>query len=73
LRVQLARMELMARPDPKVRQAQQVQRERTALTARSDRRVQWDQQERTALTARLDRRVQWDQQVQRARMELTAR
>jgi hypothetical protein len=31
----------MARPD---RKAQQVQRERTALTERPDRKVQWDQQ-----------------------------
>jgi hypothetical protein len=34
LRVRLARMELMARPDPKVRQDQQVPRARTVLTAR---------------------------------------
>jgi hypothetical protein len=60
------RTALMARPDPKVRQDQQVQLAATELTARSDRKVQWDQRvqrERPGLTAQSDRRARRDPSV----------
>ena len=66
-------MELMARSDHKAWRVLQV---RTALTARSDRKVQrdpWVQLERTEPMARRDRKVRRDRQVQLERMELTAR